>query len=38
MKGFDETVSRLAAGDFAGKAPDPETCRECVFRHYCGRE
>ena len=38
MKGFDETVSRIMRGDFEHKAKDIETCRDCVFRFYCGRE
>ncbi len=37
MKGFDETVSRIISKDFTRKAQDPEICRDCVFRHYCGR-
>ena len=37
MKGFDETVSKIISRDFNSKAPDPETCRECVFKYYCGR-
>ena len=37
MKGFDETVSKITGKDFDHQAPDIETCRECVFRHYCGR-
>ena len=38
MKGFDQTVKRIADKDFSHKAPDIETCVECVFRHYCGRD
>ncbi|MBQ7168979.1 MAG: UvrD-helicase domain-containing protein [Synergistaceae bacterium] len=38
MKGFDDTVSRISRKDFADKAPNPESCRECVFRYYCGRQ
>ncbi|MBQ3403205.1 MAG: UvrD-helicase domain-containing protein [Synergistaceae bacterium] len=38
MTGFDETVGRIMAKDFSRKAPDIETCKECVFRYYCGRE
>ena len=37
MKGFDETVSRVARKEFSSKAQDSEVCRECVFRYYCGR-
>ena len=37
MKGFDETISRIIRKDFNDKAHDPEICRECVFRFYCGR-
>ena len=36
MKGFDETVRKIVSKDFDHKAPDTETCSECVFRHYCG--
>lgn len=38
MKGFDETVSKIIRKDFNHKADDSEICRDCVFRHYCGRE
>ena len=38
MKGFDETVSKIIRKDFNHKADDSENCRDCVFRHYCGRE
>ncbi len=37
MKGFDETVSRIMAKDFNHRAKDPDVCRECGFRFYCGR-
>ena len=37
MKGFDDTVSNIACKEFSSKAQDPEVCRECVFRYYCGR-
>ena len=37
MQGFDETISRIIRKDFNDKAHDPEICRECVFRFYCGR-
>ena len=36
MKGFDETVKKIAGKDFSRKARDLETCKECVFRYYCG--
>ena len=38
MQGFDETVSRIIAGDFNHKAKDLETCKECGFRYFCGRD
>ena len=37
MKGFDDTVSKIACKEFSSKAQDSEICRECVFRYYCGR-
>lgn len=37
MGGFDETVRRIISKSFNDKARDPEVCRECVFRFYCGR-
>ncbi len=38
MQGFDDTVGRIMRKDFEHQAPDMELCKECVFRHYCGRE
>lgn len=37
MRGFDETVRRIQAKDFGHRTKDPDTCRECGFRFYCGR-
>ena len=37
MRGFDATVRSIMSKDFSGKAPNPETCKKCVFRFYCGR-
>ena len=36
MRGFDETVKKISGKDFSRKARDVETCKECVFRYYCG--
>ena len=38
MRGFDETVSRIMSKDFNHKARDAETCKECGFRYFCGRD
>ena len=38
MKGFDESVNGIMSGDFEHKTENLETCRDCVFRFYCGRE
>ncbi|MBQ3395987.1 MAG: PD-(D/E)XK nuclease family protein, partial [Synergistaceae bacterium] len=38
MKGFDETVRKITAKDFNHMTSDIETCKECAFRYYCGRE
>ena len=37
MNGFDDTVAKIVSRDFSAKAKDPEICRECDFRFYCGR-
>ena len=37
IRGIDETVKRIAAKDFEHRTQDLETCRECVFRFFCGR-
>lgn len=38
MKGFDETVRKIISKDFMHRTQDIETCKECSFRYYCGRE
>lgn len=34
---FDATVDKILAQDFEQRTSDLETCKECVFRFYCGR-
>lgn len=38
MKGFDETVRKIIAKDFNHRTSDIDTCKECAFRFFCGRE
>ena len=38
MRGFDETVRKIIAKDFNHRTQDIDTCKECAFRFYCGRE
>ncbi len=38
MKGFDDTIRKIIAKDFDCGTSDVDTCKECAFRYYCGRE
>ncbi|MBQ7543386.1 MAG: UvrD-helicase domain-containing protein [Synergistaceae bacterium] len=37
LRSIDETVKHIAAKDFEHRTSDLETCRDCVFRFFCGR-
>ncbi|MBQ7578160.1 MAG: UvrD-helicase domain-containing protein [Synergistaceae bacterium] len=38
INGFDEIVQEIRNKDFSRRTDNHETCRECEFRFYCGRE
>ena len=37
VKGFDDTAEKIIIKDFEHRTENLDTCRECVFKHYCGR-